>query len=147
MPTYLAKIEDLVGAVDGVNREFATPGGEAFVLMSEVVFVRGLPRVRTWDDGWTVLDADAGLVRLNEAPLAGDAVAMLYATEIPDLTEVTEIVGRVDLANTTRGQVQTHDLLGVAVRGGETLSGSVDEGLLTGTLVEHEVRGSIEVCA
>lgn len=95
----LAHLRDMAGAVDGVNVDFFVPSGFLPVDPdSERVFVRGIPRVKAWDDGWAVIDYPTGHIRLNEAPLAGDPPpALLFLQDVGSapVTEGTPISGCV----------------------------------------------------
>lgn len=147
---YLAKIEPLVGTVDGVNTVFTTPGGEAYIDGGNVVFLRGLPRVMAWDDGWANTDPANGVVTLKEPPLTGDDVQMLYAVQVVGVeTEVTEISGHIiadDLVDGALGAVEELDGDTVFI---EALDGSLaSTSEITGALdATAGISGTIEVCS
>jgi len=74
----IRKTELLVGTVDGVNKTFTTPGGEAYEAGSTVAFVAGLPRWSSNDDGYHETDQHAGEIEFKEAPLEGDDPALSW---------------------------------------------------------------------
>jgi hypothetical protein len=69
-----ARIEDAIGATDGVNRLFkvSTP----FVPGSTVVFLNGVAKVATLSDGWTEIGSDT--IQMTLAPDSGDVVQIYY---------------------------------------------------------------------
>ena len=66
--------EQASGDVDGVNRVFASSA--RYVRGSMVLFVNGMLRLSTSDDGFTELGGRQ--VELIEAPRTGDVVQMRY---------------------------------------------------------------------
>lgn len=105
----LSQFPDLLGDVDGLNRDFLVPAALLPVDPgSERAFVRGIPRVKDWDDGWEVIDYLTGHIRLREAPIPGDAPpALLFLQDVGGLpiTEVTQITGCIHKADTACGVI------------------------------------------
>jgi hypothetical protein len=145
--SYLSHFEPLAGIVNGVNRDFTA--STAFVTGSEVVFVRGLPRRKDWEDGWVVTDASLGQIKLNEAPLADDDVQMLWLEDIPTLpeTEVTPLTCFISDVETLMGTIEAAELTGCLVESEEVSVSVIDSMALSGHLVEsEEITGQIEGC-
>jgi len=118
-------MKDLEGAVDGVNKDFYVPS--AFLPVesdSERIFLRGIPRVKSWDDGWIVLDYATGHFRLNEAPLVGDPPpAALFLQVVPDvaLEQVTKLVGQIRVSPTPLGSIRASAKITGTVNGDRKL--------------------------
>lgn len=113
---FKTHFEPLAGTVDGVNTTFTA--STAFVDGSEVLFVRGLPRRKDWDDGWVVVDASLGTIQLNEPPELDDDVQMLWLEVVPDTPgeEITEISCHVaDLGEVSASIAPNGDLTGTVL--------------------------------
>jgi len=63
-----------IGIVNGINCDFRTPS--PYVPGSVVVYVSGLSRVQSNDDGWDETGYDK--FRMKEAPQPGDRVSVYY---------------------------------------------------------------------
>ena len=122
---YHARFVVMVGQRDGVNLVFNTPGNEAFVPESNVVFVRNIPRVKTNDDGWADTDPTQGIVTLKEAPEKDDSVMMLYAAS-DAAAEVTTMSGTIDARDDLAGSLIETDVLVGTIAQAETLSGTLE---------------------
>jgi hypothetical protein len=131
--SLISKLEPLTGTVDGTNRDFTA--STSFVSGSEVVFLRGLPRVRTNDDGWVVLNAALGQIRLNEAPLPGDMVEMLWAYDagVTPETEVSPIVCFItDVSSVLTG-----------IQSMQPVAGCLPSEQITAAVAPVQIRGAI----
>ena len=145
-----AHLKDMTGAVDGANTNFFVPA--AFLPVdpdSERVFLRGLPRVKSFDDGWTVIDYLTGHIRLNEAPLAGDpppALLFLQA-DVPD-TEVTPISGCVRKEDQLSGAVDaTREVRACVSKEIVLCPSSIRRLGVRGVLsVQRQLTGKVEDC-
>jgi hypothetical protein len=118
----MAKIPHLIpatGTIDGINTTFTVPSSFfPIVVDSETFFVRGLPRRRDNDDGWAVTDYSTGTFDLNEAPLPGDDVEIMFLQDIgvvPE-AEITPIKGCVRPLGQLTGAVSTIQLTGCLVK-------------------------------
>ena len=81
----LAHFEQPVGIIDGINVVFTTSA--AYIPGSIVVFLRGIPRVAAWEDGWFETDPTTGTVTLKEPPVLGDDVQFMWCEDIGDVVE------------------------------------------------------------
>jgi hypothetical protein len=145
--SYLSHFEPLAGAVDGVNRDFTA--GTDFIEGSEVVFVRGLPRRKDWEDGWVVTNAALGQIKLNEAPLPDDDVQMLWLETVPTVaeTEVTPLTCYISETEQVLGSLETAELAGRLCEIQDVSVSVIDSLALSGHLVEsEEITGQIESC-
>ena len=148
--TKIAKFEDLTGAVDGVNVDFFVPAACLPVDPdSERVFLRGLPRVKDWDDGWDVIDYPTGHIRLKEPPYEGDAPpALLFLQDIGDVVtgEVTPISGHVRKEVPLCGSIQAERAAqGCLEREVSACPGQLRQLSVRGSLVvERRLTGSVE---
>jgi len=66
------RLDQALGAVNGVNRDFATPA--PYAPGSLVVFLNGQQLKRDLDNGWTELDPSSGTFRMKLPP-SGPQVA------------------------------------------------------------------------
>lgn len=69
-------MEPAIGATDGTNRVFQTSA--PYRPGSVIVFLNGGSLVREYENGWVELGGNS--FRLNEAPLLGDTVLVLFTT-------------------------------------------------------------------
>ena len=67
-------IRPAIGVVNGTNVDFRTPS--PYVPGSVVVFLNGVSRVQSADDGWTEEGYDR--FKMKEAPRMGDVVEAYY---------------------------------------------------------------------
>ena len=86
---------ELVGAIDGVNKIFTTPGGVAYKLGSTTLWIDGQQLVRQFDDGWSEIDPSAGSIETKVAPVTDQAgnhqvVVMSFEDLLPDPAGVIE---------------------------------------------------------
>lgn len=88
-----SRIEQAIGVIDGVNRDFRAP--TYFRAGSLVVFLNGQQLKRQLDNGWDELDPNAGTFRMKQAPVGprpgslddpGDVLFVYYDTEAATAT-------------------------------------------------------------
>jgi hypothetical protein len=135
------------GDIDGSNTVFTVPSGFfPIVVDSETVFVRGLPRRRDNDDGWSVTDYSTGTFDLNEAPLDGDVVQIMFLQELPD-GELAPLEGRIEPLGDLQGQLsvvgleaclQSESLLCSATMAPQRLEGATE--------ALSDINGRLEDC-
>lgn len=101
----LPRFEVALGAIDGVNRVFALPGG--YIPKTTAVFLNGILYRRDWENGWTETDPALGIVTLNEAPLAGDTVQVFFTDTgaLATQEEVSTLRGVITEVESMRGRV------------------------------------------
>lgn len=137
----------MTGTVDGINTVFTVPASFfPIVIDSETIFVRGLPRRRDNDDGWSVTDYSTGTFDLNEAPLDGDVVEIMFLQELPD-GELAPLEGRISPIGDIQGQLsvikleaclQSESLLCSATMSPQGLEGAVEG--------QTDISGLLENC-
>lgn len=145
----IAHLKDLTGTVDGVNRDFYVPA--AFLPVdpdSERLFWRGIARVKSYDDGWTVIDYATGHIEMKEAPELGDAPpALLFLQDLGDVVtgEVTPISGCVrKQTEITAGVDATRAVTACAVREVQACPSSLRRLQVTGSLsIQRSLSGKI----
>jgi hypothetical protein len=148
----IAQFKDLEGDVDGVNTDFFVPAAYLPVDPdSEKVFARGIPRVKAWDDGWSVIDYATGHIRMNEAPLEGDPPpALLFLQDVGDVpvAEVTPISGCVRKQDELCGAVDATRKVRACVSQEAVLCPSNVRRLgVRGVLsVQRQLTGKVEDC-
>jgi hypothetical protein len=87
------------GAIDGANVVFTT--SVAYQAGSTVIFVNGLLRQRTLDDGWIETDSIHGIVTLKIPPIGGDTIQIFFTDTLasPDAVELTALAGAIEDAD------------------------------------------------
>jgi len=149
-PRFVAAI----GLVDGVNRVFGT--GHPYHPGTTALYVRGLLRVRTDDDGYVESDPAAGLIELNEAPLPGrpsdpsdpgDRVMIFFLDEPSESGDdtVQAISGTISY-DPVEGTIG-HDDVGGAIDFPVEVVGSISESSqVSGSVEATEISGTLRVC-
>ena len=147
----VAHLKDLTGDVDGVNTDFFVPVDFLPVDPgSERVFLRGIARVKDWDDGWTVIDYPTGHIRLNEAPLDGDPPpALLFLQDLGDipLGEVTPISGCVRKQDQLMGAIATREVRACIAKEITLCPSKIRRLGVRGVIsVQRQLTGKVEDC-
>lgn len=133
-----------IGAINGVNTLFTT--SVAYKAGSTAVFVNGMLRVGSDDDGWSETDPNAGEVTLVTAPLTGDKVQIFFLDTTPDvadsyeelsgyLEDTSSLSGSLEISGAISGTLTTTSAYTGTLTISSDLSGTIyDEDVLSGTV-------------
>lgn len=137
------------GPVNGTNRTFAVSA--AYEPGTTAVFLNGQLKKRDNADGWVETNPSGGFVVLDQAPSVGDVVQVFFTAldsrketeeEVTRifgvLREIGMLGGSVREIDHVRGKLVLMDTLHSGMWSLVSLSGSVREQVLRGTLTEED---------
>lgn len=77
MPNLRRPVKELLTpAPDGIETDFQT--SVPFKSGTVSIWINGMRRLKHWDDGFDEVDAEAGIIRMKEAPEVDDSVQAEY---------------------------------------------------------------------
>jgi len=143
VPTF----EVPTGAINGTNTVFIT--SVAYKAGSTAVFVNGLLRVGSDDDGWVETDSTTGTITLTTAPLTGDIVQVFYLDTTPDVADsYCELTGTLEDTTAISGSLETSGTISGTLTDTTTYTATLSTSSdLTGTMVDQDaISGTVDAC-